>query len=93
MKRIVLSAVLCACPLYAQTVPQLSTADKIALQTTEKQKQEAGKQYAEAQQAQGTILQEFAAAHPGFHFDLQTGVVVKNAPTPNPAPAPKKEGK
>lgn len=61
--------------------PQLSTAERTALQTLESQKQQ-------AQQAEFRIDQEFRIAHPGYYINLQTFEVSK-VPTP-PAPPAKK---
>lgn len=69
-------------------LPQLSTADKIALQTEEKVKQDASTQYQNAQQTELTILGEFTKLHPGFHVDTQTFVVSAD-PKPDPKPAAK----
>ena len=69
--------------------PTLSTADKVAIQTFEKAKQDAQKQFNEAQQGELSVLREWESAHPGFLIDPKTFVV-----TEAPAKAePKKEGK
>lgn len=52
--------------------PQLSTADRIALQSCEKDKQGAQKQWQEALQQEQEILKEFGTNHPGFHVNSQT---------------------
>jgi hypothetical protein len=76
-----LIAVLSGIPLAQQTpTPQLSTADKIALQSLEKAKQDASKQWNDANQQELTILREWGMAHPGFrvHFDPNNGGDLKN---------------
>jgi hypothetical protein len=56
-------------------VPALSTADRVAIQACEKSKQEAQKQFQDAQQQELMILREFDAAHPGFTLNQQTFAV------------------
>lgn len=66
---------------WSQTVegsgPQLSTADKVAIQSLEQQKAAASKQYQEAQAQELSILREFGAAHPGYTVNQSTFAVEK----------------
>ena len=65
--------------------PQLSTADKVAIQTFEKAKQDAQKQFNEAQQGETTVIREWEVAHPGFTINPTTFVVEAAKSTkPNP---------
>jgi hypothetical protein len=59
----------------AKPVPALSTADRVAIQTLEKAKQEAQKQFNDAQQQELMIVREFGATHPGFVVNQQTFAV------------------
>ena len=52
--------------------PSLSTADRVAIAALEKAKQDAQKEYTDAQQSEGIILREWQASHPGYHINLQT---------------------
>jgi len=70
----------------AQQPPQLSTADKVAIQAFEKAKQDAQKQFQDAQQGELTVLREWGTAHPGWHIDQTTFAI-----TADPKPAPKPE--
>lgn len=65
--------------IFAQSTPapQLSTADKVAIQSLEKVKGEARKQFDDASQEELTVLREWAAAHPGWTVNPQTFVVEK----------------
>lgn len=67
-------------------VPALSTADRVAIQTLEKAKQDAQKQFQDAQQQELTILREFGQEHPGFTLNQQTFAVeeVKTEPKVEP---------
>lgn len=56
-------------------LPQLSTSDRIALQSLEKTKQDAQKQWQEAFQQEQTIISEFSASHPGYRLNSQTFAV------------------
>ena len=49
--------------------PTLSTSDRVAISTFEKAKQDASKQFTEAQQEELTILREWGVAHPGWHVN------------------------
>lgn len=51
--------------------PTLTTAEQIAIQACEKVKQEASKQFSEANQQELTVLRDFSAAHPGFTVNQQ----------------------
>ena len=55
--------------------PSLSTADRVAIQTLEKAKQDAQKGYTDAQQSEVEIFREWQAAHPGYHINPQTFAV------------------
>lgn len=55
--------------------PGLSTAEKIAIESCEKQKQEAQTAYQHATQQEQTIMVEFSAAHPGYHLNGATFAV------------------
>ena len=48
--------------------PAFSTADRIALQTSEKTKADAQKQWNEANDQEITIIREWQALHPGWHI-------------------------
>lgn len=61
-------------------VPQLSTADKVAIQSLEQQKAAASKQYQDAQTQELSILREFGAAHPGYTVNQSTFAVEQNPP-------------
>lgn len=52
--------------------PQLSTAERVAIQAFEKQKGEGKRLYDEAQQGEGQVAKEWTAAHPGWHLDPAT---------------------
>lgn len=83
MKNLLLSAILWGLTLLigigarsqATPAPRLSTAEKIALDACEKQKQDAQTAYQHATQQEQTIMVEFGAAHPGFHLDGATFAV------------------
>ena len=90
------------CMLRAQTAPApapgLSTAERIALRTCEKTKQDAQKQWQDATRQEQSIMVEFSAEHPGYHLNAQSFAVEPDAPKPaqpKPAspgtPAPKKK--
>ena len=44
----------------------------MAIAALEKAKQDAQKEYTDAQQSEGIILREWQASHPGYHINLQT---------------------
>lgn len=91
MKKFAIIILLFALPMVAQQSPQLSTSDKVSIQTLEKVKQEALKQYQDAQQTEGNILQEFSASHKGYSVNPQTFAVIKDEPKKEtPKEAPKK---
>ena len=70
--------------VFAQAnLPQLSTADKVAIQALEKSKTDAASSYQDAQQKEASVLSEWAKGHPGFHLDPQTFMVLAD---PKPAP-------
>jgi hypothetical protein len=85
-----------ALPALAQApiTPNLSTAEKTALQTLEKAKADAQGQFNAALQQEQVIEQEFMQSHPGWHLDGNTFAVVKNpdsrpaAKAPEPAKKP-----
>lgn len=62
--------------------PQLSQAERIAIQALEKQKQAAQQSFGEAQQQEVSIEQEFSRNHPGWHINPMTLAVEKEAPPP-----------
>jgi hypothetical protein len=64
--------------------PSLSTADRVAINTLEKAKQDAGKEYTDAQQSEDSIFHEFAAAHPGYHINPKTFAVEADPKTEAP---------
>jgi hypothetical protein len=77
MKRWLAIFVLVSMPAFAQQkpnppVPQLNTAERVALQSSEKAKQDLQKQWIEIMQQEKAILDEFNAAHPGYHVNQQT---------------------
>jgi hypothetical protein len=89
---ITIAAILVASAIWGQApkpTPTLSTADKVAIQTFEKAKQDAQKQFNDAQQGELSVLREWESAHPGFLINPKTFVV-----TAEPAKVePKKDGK
>ena len=64
--------------------PTLSTADRVAINTFEKAKQDAQKEFDGAQQGELTVLREWGNAHPGWHVNQQTFAVEKDAVPPPP---------
>lgn len=64
----------------AQNQPQFSAAEKTAITFWESKKQDAQKQYNEAEQQEMQFAQEFTASHPGFHVNLQTFAIEPDAP-------------
>jgi hypothetical protein len=86
--KLVFTAILFAAVLsssQAQTAPvapapQLSTADKIALQTLESAKAKDQEDFGEKVKAEQAIFNEFANAHPGWHINPQSGAVEHDAP-------------
>jgi hypothetical protein len=70
-----------------QPLPQLGTAEKVALQSLEKVKLDAQKQWQDASQQELTILREWALAHPGYHVNQQTFAVEADPPRPVVKPA------
>ena len=71
-------------PSAASPAPQLSTAEKIAIQQCERAKSDAQKAFTEAQQQELMIEREWGAAHPGFHINTQSFAVEKDSPVPVP---------
>jgi hypothetical protein len=47
--------------------PQLSTADKVAIQAIQKVQVDAAKEWQDAEQQKLTVLREWQMSHPGFH--------------------------
>jgi hypothetical protein len=87
-----LTAMILSTAVYSQSPngPQLSAADKIAINTLEKAKQDAMNAYNEAQKAEAQIRDEWNKAHPGYNLNPQTFTVEPVAPTRNEnMPAPK----
>lgn len=86
---------LASMPAFAQEAPkpsaapvQLTTAERVALQSCESAKQELQKRWQEIVQQEQTILAEFRAAHPGHHVDPQTFAVEADSAKPiTPKPA------
>jgi hypothetical protein len=68
--------------------PTLSTADRVAISSLEKTKQDAAKTWQDAQQQELAIEREWVTAHPGWTIDPQTFAVVAE---PKPAEAPAKK--
>jgi hypothetical protein len=62
--------------------PALSTADKVALSSLEKQKTDARTAFDQADQGELTILREWEAAHPGFRINREKGFVVEKKADP-----------
>lgn len=88
---LLLSAMTAGAQQSPKPAPVLSTADKIAIQSLEKNKQDAQTQFNQAQQAEMTIVREFAQQHPGYHVNASTFVVEADAkPAEKPASAVKK---
>jgi hypothetical protein len=96
---------LASMPAFAQEAPkpsaapiQLTTTERIALQSCESAKQDLQKRWQEIMQQEQTILVEFHAAHPGYHVNSQTFAVeadqvkpaLPKATTPKPALPAKK---
>ena len=82
-----------ALPMLAQTpksTPALSTADKVALQNLESEKQELQKKFLTAQQTEAQIVKEFETAHPGFRVNQQTFQVIAE-PKKDAVPEAKKD--
>jgi hypothetical protein len=76
---------LAALVAFAQAVtPELSTADRVALQSFEQRKAEAQKAYQDAMQGEAAVEKEFAATHHGFHINPQTFAVEPDAKTEGP---------
>lgn len=78
MKTIATLAIAFLCVIAAaQTTPtpQLSTADKIAIQIQEQRKTDAQKMFTDAQQTEALIAKEWTTAHPGYVLNPQTFVV------------------
>jgi hypothetical protein len=67
--------------------PQLTTTERVALQSCEKSKQEAEKLYNDAVQQELAIMREWQIAHPGFHLDPRTLAVEADPPKPEVKPA------
>lgn len=75
--------------------PTLSTADRVAIQTFEKAKADARKQFDEATQGELAVEREWGVSHPGWEIDPATFEIKKVAtrladPATPPAPAVKK---
>ena len=66
--------------------PTLSTADQIAIRACEQRKQDAQKQFNEAQQEELSVEREWQSAHPGYHltasFTVEADAKQKEAPKP-----------
>ncbi len=79
----------------AATPPQMSTAEKIAVQSLEKQKQDAATAWQTAQQQELSIMRDWSQAHPGFHLhfnpqnaqDPQNFTAEADVPSPEEKPA------
>jgi Cu/Zn superoxide dismutase len=52
----------------AQPAPQLSTSDKIAIQSLQKTQEAAAKEWNDAEQQKLSVLREWSMVHPGFHI-------------------------
>jgi hypothetical protein len=65
----------------------MSTADRVAIQKFEKDKQDANKLFNDAQQGELSVLREWQESHPGWHINPQTFVI---EPDPTPAKVPEK---
>lgn len=72
---------------YAQQPPTLSTSDRVAIAALEKAKADARKQYDDAMQSEQAVLNEWLAAHPGYHLNPQT-FAVEADPKPKETPKP-----
>jgi hypothetical protein len=71
MKRIVFGTALLfavASAIAQQPIPQLSTAEKVALQSLQKTQADAAKDWNDAEQQKLSILREWQVAHSGFHI-------------------------
>ena len=75
------------------TPPQLSTADKVAIQDFEKAKQDARKQFEDAQQGELTVLREWGTAHPGWHIDQTTFAITADPKPTKPEAKPEAPNK
>ena len=91
LKSTLIILALCSIAL-AQAPPQLSTADRVALQALENQKQQAQQSMMQAQQQEAIIEHEFSVAHPGWRINGQSLTVEQDehpapkAPVKPPAP-------
>ncbi len=66
--------------------PQLSTADKVALQAQEQAKVKANQDFQQATQIEQQIENEFAQSHPGWHINPQANFSIEaNPPVQTPA--------
>lgn len=82
-------------PVFAQQppatpktpMPQLGTAERVALQSCETRKKDAQKQWQEANQQELSILFEWSTAHPGYHINAQSFAVEADPPKPEVKPA------
>ena len=71
MKRIALVFALVLTARMAQAqqpAPQLSTSDKIAIQSLQKTQEAAAKEWNDAEQQKLSVLREWSMVHPGFHI-------------------------
>jgi hypothetical protein len=82
-------------PQPEKIIPQLSTADQIALQSLVKTQQDAAKTWNDAEQQKMRILGEWGIAHSGFHIvynpqrqDDPKNFSVEENPKPIPPTAP-----
>lgn len=73
---------------FRPPAPHLSTAEKIALDSCEKQKQDAKTEYQQATQQEQTIMVEFSAEHPGYHLSGSNFAVEPDAPKAARPPLP-----
>lgn len=95
---LLLVVMLCAMSGLAQEAPKptentappvIDTANRLALQVIEKQKQDLNEQFIKATQQELVIQREWAMSHPGWHIDmeaLQRGqfLAAKDAPKAEP---------
>jgi hypothetical protein len=100
MKHWLVILLLASMPAFAQEAPkpsaapvQLTTAERVALQSCESAKQELQKRWQEIVQQEQTIVADFNSAHPGYHLNPYTFAVEANQPkvaSPKPALPTKK---
>ncbi len=85
---VVAGALILSAPAEVAKPPQLSTADKVAIQAQEQAKVKANQEFQQADQIEHQIEAEFAQSHSGWHINPQTFTVDEDE---SATPAPKKK--